>query len=363
MVVGETATGTTDIRPNPLDNGLRGVELNLEMLANLLHLDPPRPVPLWMQWLLILLAAGLPLWLYTALPPARATAGSLAVLGGVIAALEGGFWLGNLNTPYQASAPLVAVVGATLAMGVMRAAAEHAQKQKFRERFSQYVSPKLIAQIERNPDLTAEEGKRQRIAVLFSDVRGFTTYSEYNPPELVVRQMREYLDEMAAAVDQFDGVLDKFIGDAVMALYGPFMEQPDKRNLSALAVASALNMLQRLERVNARWGEEGLPLFRIGIGIHVGDAMVGEIGTPRRQQLTALGDTVNLAARLESSTKDLQATIIVSDAVRQEAEPVLREVATFTERGAISVKGREQPVRVFEVRPVTAAGLAPPVHH
>jgi adenylate cyclase len=356
VLIGETATGTPDIRPTALDNGLRGVELNAEMVANLLHVPPLRALPLALQWPLILLAAGLPLWLFTVLPPSRASLGAGTLLLAAVGVMEGAYWTGNMVPLW--SPALLGVLGSTLAMGVQRAAQEHAQKQRFRERFSQYVSPKLVQRIERNRDMAAEEGRRQRLAVLFSDVRGFTTYTEQHPAELVVRQMREYLDEMAAAVDEFDGVLDKFVGDAVMGLYGPFLE--GEQNLSARALASALNMIERLERLNKKWAEDEMPVLRIGIGIHVGEAIFGEIGTARRQQLTALGDTVNLAARLESATKEFGAALLVSQAAMEEAEPVLGRVVRFIDRGTIPVKGREQPVHVYEVRrrPAGAAGAA-----
>jgi len=206
----------------------------------------------------------------------------------------------------------------------------------------------VVEEIVRNPEIAHQEGVRQRVAVLFSDIRGFTSYSEQNPPELVVRQMREYLTEMTAAVQNHRGVLDKFIGDAVMALYGPFL--PDGTNISALAVASALEMLERLEKLNERWLQQGMPTFRIGIGIHVGEAMVGNIGSIQRVQYTALGDTVNLASRLQSLTKDFKVPLLVSEEVKEEAEKVLGDTVAFVDLGTVSVRGREKPVRVYAVK-------------
>ncbi|GBC99575.1 Adenylate cyclase 1 [bacterium HR17] len=346
VLVGETATGTTDIRPTPLDNGLRGVELNAEILANLLHLPPVRPLPLALQWLLIALAVGAPCWLYTTMGVRPATVGATAALLGLIAAMEGAFWWGQ-RLP-QWGTPLMAWLSATLLMGLHRLAQEEAQKRQIRQTFSLYVAPELVEEIVQNPATAHQEGVRRRVAVLFSDIRGFTTYSEQNPPELVVRQMREYLTEMTAAVQNHRGVLDKFIGDAVMGLFGPFL--PDDANLSALAVASALEMLERLERLNVHWQRQGLPTFRIGIGVHVGEAMVGNIGSAQRVQYTALGDTVNLAARLQTMTKDFQAPLIVSEAVRDESEKALGDAVAFTDLGSVTVRGRAQPVRVFAVR-------------
>jgi adenylate cyclase len=363
VLVGETATGTSDVRPSVLDPGLRGVELNAEILANLLAVPPARPLPAAAQWLLVASACTAPLWLFSRLEPRRATAGCLVTAAVMVTLLEAGFWLAEL---VPAWAPVVlGLFGCTLAMGVQRAAGEHAEKQQFRQRFAQYVSPKLVDRLARHPEMAVEEGTRQRVAVLFSDVRGFTGYSEQHPPEVVVRQMREYLDEMAATVDAHDGVLDKFMGDAVMALFGPFLAPANSGepvNVSAPAVACALEMHARLAEINRRWAREGLPPFRIGIGIAAGEAVVGNIGTPRRQQFTALGDCVNLAARLETATKDLQVGILVSDAVQAEASAILEGAAEFRDRGELTVRGRERPVRAYEVLPrvSTPAAAATP---
>ena len=346
LIVGETAAGTTDIRANPLDAGLRGVELNAEMIANLLHLQPVGSLPFLLEFILVALAAGVPLWLYTAYSPKAATMGAVVVLLAAVLVMEGGFWVMRLIPSW--SWVLIAAGSSTLLMGLQRLQQEEERKRLLHQNFSQYVPPKLVEMLVQNPDKAQEQGTRQRVAILFSDVRNFTTYSEQHEPEIVVRQMREYLDEMTISVQNADGVLDKYIGDAVMALYGPFL--PESENISARAVLSALDMLDRLDAINAGWREEGLSEFRIGIGIHTGQAIVGNIGTPRRQQFTALGDTVNLAARLESSTKELKASILVSEPVKDEAEAVLGKVAEFIDRGSITVKGREQAVRVYAVQ-------------
>jgi len=346
VLVGETATGTTDIRPTPLDNGLRGVELNAEIIANLLHLPPVRPMPFALQLLLISLAVGAPLWLYSAKNVRTATVGAFASVFALAVLMEAAFWLGLWLPNF--GAPLLAWLSSTLLMGLQRLAQEEAQKRQIRQTFSLYVAPEVVEEIVKNPEIAHQEGVRRRVAVLFSDIRGFTSYSEQNPPELVVRQMREYLTEMTAAVQNHRGVLDKFIGDAVMALYGPFL--PEDANISALAVASALEMLERLEKLNERWQKQGMPTFRIGIGIHVGEAMVGNIGSIQRVQYTALGDTVNLASRLQTMTKDFKVPLLVSEEVKEEAEKVLGDAVLFADLGTVTVRGREKPVRVYSVQ-------------
>ena len=346
VLVGETVTGTTDIRPNPLDNGLRGVELNAEILANLLHLPPVRPIPMGIEWALIIAGVAAPLVFYERLRPRTANLGSVGALIALVAAMEIAFWRFRLIPSW--SPVMIGFFGATLMMAAQRYAQEEAVKQNLRRSFSVYVAPELVEAIVSNPGIARQEGARRRVVVLFADVRDFTPYCERHEPEFVVRQMREYLEEMTAAVDECGGVLDKYIGDEVMALFGPFL--PKSANAGARAVRCAMEMQDRLERLNLRWARAEMPPFRIGIGIHAGDAIVGNIGASRRMQYTAIGDTVNLASRLQNLTKDLESEVLISRAVMDEAQENLRDSAEFIARGDVSVRGREQPVPVYEVR-------------
>jgi adenylate cyclase len=346
VLVGETATGTADVRPNPLDSGLRGVELNAEILANLLYLPSVRPLPLTAQWILIIVAAGMPLWLYGRLNPHIANLGAIATFALLIGVMEIAFWGFRMIPSW--SPVLIGLLGATLLMAVQRYAQEEALKRQLRRSFSSYVAPELVEAIVANPEIAQQEGTRRRVAVLFSDVRQFTAYCEQHSPEFVVRQIREYLDEMTAVVDQYNGVLDKYIGDGVMALFGPFL--PEKVNLSALAVKCGLDMMDRLADLNERWAANEMPPYKIGIGIHEGEAIVGNIGAPRRMQYTAIGDTVNLASRLQVLTKDLQASFIISEDAKSSAQLDLGDDIDFISRGTVAVRNREQPVSVYEVR-------------
>ena len=345
VLIGETATGTADIRPNPLDSGLRGVELNAEILANLLYLPAVRPLPLSAQWVLIIAAVGIPLWLYGRLNPNVANLGALASFVLLVGIMEIAFWGFRMIPSW--SPVLVGLLGATLLMAAQRYAQEEALKRQLRRSFSVYVAPELVEAIVANPKIAQQEGTRRQVAVLFSDVRQFTAYCEQHSPEFVVRQIREYLDVMTAVVDEHNGVLDKYIGDGVMALFGPFL--PDEVNSSALAVKCGLDMLERLDKLNEHWSAQDMPSFRIGIGIHEGEAIVGNIGAPRRMQYTAIGDTVNLASRLQVMTKDLQTPLVVSEDAKSRAQLDLGNGYEFISRGTVAVRNREQPVSVFEV--------------
>jgi len=346
ILVGETAAGTTDVRPSALDPGLRGVELNAEILANLLLGAPATEWHPFAFWTLIAIATAVPLWMYTVFPPRRAVWLTVAAAAACLLAMESGFWLARMLPPW--SPVLFGFLGSTVAMALPLLAEEEARRRKTRERFAMYVAPEVVEAIVDNPNQEIEAAVRRRVSILFSDVRGFTTFAEAHPPEQVSRQMSEYHSEMVEAVFSAQGVLDKFIGDAVMALFGPYLESDE--NLSAKAVVSALEMMRRLEALNQRWEQEGLPEFRIGIGIHTGEAIVGNFVTPKRTQFTAFGDAVNLAARLESATKELKVGILVSQSVKEEAQGLLERFVDFQDCGVITVKGRAQSVQVFEAR-------------
>ncbi len=179
-----------------------------------------------------------------------------------------------------------------------------------REQFSAYVSPDVLQMLARNPEIL-REGRRRAVTVLFSDVRGSTGLSEKAEPEVWLAQLNEYMSEMTAAIFQFDGYLDKFMGDGIMAIWNAFGTQ---EHHAELAVHAAHEMLARLQALNAYW--EGAPdrtPFRIGIGLHTGEAVLGDAGSDQRRQYTAIGDVVNSAARIESMNKELGTTFIISE--------------------------------------------------
>lgn len=358
ILVGEIVTGTTDIRPNAIDNGLRGVELNAEIVANLMGAFPPlRDFPQVLSVLLIGLAIAIPIRLFATVPLIRAASiGSAGMLLGIIALMETAYFAGGWVPPW--AEVLIAFTSATLMAGIGRAGQEAARRRQLQDQFSAYVAPEQVEELLRNPDALFAGMKRTRCAVLFSDIRGFTTYSEQNTPETVDRQMGEYLTEMSAAVFARLNFLDKFVGDAVMALFGELLPDSVKRdNYAAEAVFCAVDMLDRLDRLNAGWRAEGLPEFKIGIGIHFGDALFGNVGAMdselgiRRLQLTALGDSVNLAARLQTATKEYKTLILVSEDVKKRAEgsELLEGRVRWHDLGTLIVRGREKETPIWSV--------------
>lgn len=185
---------------------------------------------------------------------------------------------------------------------------------RLRERLERYFTPHLAERFARESaegtDPAGAAGGRQRVVVLFSDLRGFTAIAETLPPLALARQLNEYFTAMVDCVFRHEGALDKFIGDAVMAWWGAPSRRADDADR---AVAAARDMQEALAMLNARWSDEGRPQLEAGIGVHVGDAFVGDIGSPRRLEYTLIGETVNTASRLCTAARGGE--ILVSDAL------------------------------------------------
>jgi adenylate cyclase len=214
------------------------------------------------------------------------------------------------------------------------------QREYLKDSLVSYVSSHVAENVlaSGRPSLS---GERRKITVLFSDVRNFTTLSERLPPELVVTFLNEYFALMIDIIMEYRGTLDKFIGDGLMAFFGA----PQDDEQEAQAIRAALKMRRSIARLQDKWRNEQDLDIRIGIGIHTGPAVVGNIGSMQKMQYTAIGDTVNLAARLESATKELGADIVISE----ETVNAVRDQFQFQPLKSIHVKGREAEVMVYAV--------------
>ncbi len=190
------------------------------------------------------------------------------------------------------------------------AAARLRQATRVRENFERYFSPHIAERIARSTSAVVPGGDRQRVIVLFSDLRGFTTIAESLPPMAMAAQLNEYFAAMVACVFRHDGALDKFIGDALMAYWGAPEPQEDDAHR---ALTAALEMQHALDALNSRWALEGRPLLSAGIGIHAGEAFAGNIGAPSRLEYTLIGDTVNVANRLCGLARGGE--VLISDSV------------------------------------------------
>jgi len=214
------------------------------------------------------------------------------------------------------------------------------QEEEVRSNLARYLSPQIVERVVSEGVELNLGGQRKEVSVMFSDIRGFTTLSETWPPDQLVTILNEYMTEMVAVIFKNKGSIDKFVGDAIVAVFGSLVEVD---NHARHAVEGALNMLQRLPELNVKWQQEYGVGLRIGAGINTGEVFLGNIGSPDRMEFTVIGDAVNLAARLEGLTKFYGVELLVSEFTRQGLDDILCRKIDL-----VRVKGKHKAVAIYE---------------
>jgi adenylate cyclase len=348
VIVGTTAPGLHDLITVPFSEGkMPGMQVHASVIDNLLSGRFLAPAPTGTGVLLSFLLAvivGVAILQFGVWPGLGAGALVGAVGGvGAVAAFGRGTWVPVVE-------PTVAMVLAAFGGVAYQYFVEGREKRQVKKLFSRYVSKTVFEELMADPTRARLGGQRREMTVLFSDIRGFTTFSEQGEPEDIVRQLNEYFSRMVHVVFEHRGTIDKFVGDAVMALFGAPVEDPDHAEHAVLA---GLAMLRELETLNRGWAGQGRPTLAIGVGINTGEMVVGNIGSEAIMSYTVIGDAVNLGSRLESLNKEYGTSLIVSEMTRAR----LKGRYDIRSLGEVVVKGKTRPVAVFEVRePDSAAG-------
>ena len=208
--------------------------------------------------------------------------------------------------------------------------------------FGKYVSPVVIANLIENPDMINLGGEKRNITIFFSDIRGFTSISEKLKPEDLVHLLNEYLTEMTTIIINNQGLVDKYMGDAIMAFWGAPLDHPIH---AEIACSSSLEMMDKLRQLQKKWKKEGIPSFDIGIGLNSGDAIVGNMGSDTRFDYTAMGDNVNLASRLEGLNKLYGTNIVISENTYKK----VKDKFETRKLDVVKVKGKKKPILIYEL--------------
>ena len=356
VIIAEGSTGSQDVHFTPYASAfpgkarqlMSGAEIHANIIETLLTGRFPRHIPPWIRVLILLIVITLTTLLFFSVTPWK---------GMGIGLVLGMFWmlpayvlfLGNWILPIAHLQVALAVsYFATLGF---RLTGEERERVRLRQIFGRFVSDDVVEHLVTTGVSPRLGGEVYQVTVLFSDIRDFTTISEILTPSEVVEMLNTYFSRVCEPILAQGGMINKFIGDAVMAVFGAPASLPDH---GERAIRAALMMKQTAEEfriwMQKRFPDKHLPEFRIGIGLHSGEALAGNIGSTRRMEYTVIGDTVNTASRLESASKDLKWSIAASAATINAA----RNIALIGGRDEIHVKGREQMVEVFELVGVKA---------
>jgi len=341
VFIGASAVGLEDLKATPLAANTPGVMIHAAMAANLLNGDLLAVAPQSLTLTSVIVAALLvcllvlyfnSMWLKI-----------LAPLIGMAAYVAISFSAFRHNLVLEMTPPLLAMVLAAMLSSSYLLFTEGRDKRRVRTMLGQYVSPAVLsAVVDAYEDhINAEVGSEEELTILFSDIRGFTSLSEVMPPDKVVEMLNHYFSSMTEAIFEQRGTIDKFIGDAIMAFWGAPVREAQHADL---ALRAAMEMHARLRLVNEWLQARDYPLIQIGIGIHTGKVILGNIGSVQKLDYTIIGDNVNIASRLEGLTKPYGATVVISEFThRQLQRPMPCYVLDL-----VRVKGKQVPIRIYE---------------
>lgn len=343
VLLGATAARFKDVFNTALRADLPGPELHLNALSAALQGEMYRYAPWWGGVLACLAgAAAVAVVFQRKLRPLNslgAVAGLLVFYAGIFALLA--VWIGEILPLMQ---PLGVIAMTGLLGFAMDFTEERRQRMKTRRTLERYVSREIVREVLDAPGDFLQElgGVRKELTVLFSDLRGFTALTESSNPVELVAQLNEYLSGMVEIVFRRQGTIDKFIGDAVMAVWGSVGSAGPAED-AARAVQAGREMLMKLGELNTSWMRQGKTPLRMGIGLHSGEAIFGNIGSTQKMELTVIGDAVNLASRIEGLCKQYELPLLFSGAVW---EKLPSDPGSFPV-DLVRVIGRREPVEIF----------------
>ncbi|MDZ4789495.1 MAG: adenylate/guanylate cyclase domain-containing protein [Blastochloris sp.] len=345
VMIGPAGNWTNDTHVTPYPDKMLGPELHLHAIAAGLSHDFIKETALW-QEILLISAGALSILLFFLFVQNPSLRFGSTLLFGIAYVFLVRFVYSNSSLLLIFVPPLLALsTAATLSM-IQSFSATLLEKIRTRSMLERYVSQNFVKEIlDHSGDFEQSlGGVRKKCTMLFSDIRGFTTMTESADSQSLVIQLNEYLSQMVECVFRNHGTLDKFIGDAVMAVWGNVQTREEKQD-AIDAVHTALEMLIELRALNAAWPARGFTPLNIGIGINQGEVVVGNMGSPRRKEFTVIGDPVNLASRLEGVTKEYGLELVVGHSVAD----LVRNDFHILSVDLIRVKGKIKPVEVFTI--------------
>jgi adenylate cyclase len=340
VLIGATAADLQDTQSTPVSFGSKmpGVEIQANIANMILQNWSLHEVSTWQMLLFILIASFLPLlWFFVfrrtwIVLLVSLVSGICAIVVSVVL-FDNGIVLPLIHVQLAWILSLIGLI-------VFRYISAERERHEMKDIFSKYVSKEVLNHIMSDPAQVKLGGEEKQVTLFFSDIRGFTTISEKLSPTELVRVLNRYFTVMTGIILEHDGVVDKYIGDAIMAFWGAPLIDDDQADK---ALQTSIAMLKALKILNEELVQAGDPEINIGIGLFSGPAVVGNVGSDQRFDYTAMGDTVNAASRLESSNKQYNTKILIS----QSTKDLLKKEYPLVYVDSATVKGRVEPIKIY----------------
>jgi adenylate cyclase len=367
VLVGSTVPEDHDLFPVSMTRGLQkgdnlmyGVEIHANVIESILREDFLVKQSTFTEIISVLFFAVVTFLVTSALKSSKTMHYGLVELNGFLFTVAEVFIIGfaalflfsKHNYLLTVVGPMMSVLAGYFASTAYHFAVERKQRMLIKTMFSTYVNPSVVEELISNPAKLKLGGERRELTVLFSDIEGFTTISEGMPPEQLVGLLNEYLSAMTEIIFRNNGTLDKYEGDAVMAFWGAPIPQNDH---ALRACISALQMQEALAKIRESWARQQKPMLHMRIGINTGEMVVGNMGGRRKFDYTVIGDSVNLASRLEGANKQYRTLVLASERTYE----LVKHRIIGRELDLISVKGRLEPIRIYELFHVRNGAVDP----
>lgn len=333
------SAGLNDNKNSSIAVNHPGVDLQATVIDNLINNDFLHIIPAWFNFLITVLGMFLVYIFIRVFNLAKSVTSVLSINIGYLLFATICFYFGIITNVIT---PIVMFIVTTIFAYTHKFILENRSKEKVKSAMGKYMSEDVMKRVIQNIDNLGLGGKKSTVTVLFSDIRGFTSMSEQMTAQQVSEFLNEYFTEMEPIVTQYNGVINKFIGDAVMAIFG---EPIQDKNHAENAVRCACAMLEKVKELQKKWLEEGKPKLEIGIGINTGEVFVGNIGSVNRMEYTVIGDTVNLASRLESYNKTYKTKLLISSSTYEE----VKGKAEVIKISDVQIRGKANKMDIYEV--------------
>lgn len=350
VLIGTSAIATYDLKVTPFSANMPGVEKNATVVANILNRTFITQSQHYFDLVIVILSGMAALLMGRTKKAIRFILFYFFLAAFILLANQGVFIA--LNTRVNLLYPELTVLSIGTFIVSYRYFVEEKRARDIRKMFSSYVTERVVNELIAHPEMAKLGGERRQVTVLFADIRGFTPFSERHEPEEVVAILNEFLSVMTDIIFRWEGTLDKFIGDAIVAFWGAPMEQ---ENHAELAVRCALDMTGRLEELQRKWSAEGKTPLAMGIGMNSGEVLVGNIGAEgKKMDYTVIGDQVNIASRVETLTRKFNTEMLVTEMLVKKIKQLVQSDSIghifINGVGNVGVKGREKPIKVYEIK-------------